>query len=156
MATLYTRNGQPFLVDDDKEEMVTAAGPWHQNCGYIAHKLAGKNERLHRFLLGLGPSTRGGDRFVVDHITGDRSDNRMSNLRLVTYAQNSQNAGMRSDNTSGHKGVYRSAGRWTAQIQANGARHWLGRFDSVAQASEAYAAAVIRFHGEFGRIGAAS
>ena len=60
----------------------------------------------------------------LDHANGDGLDNRWCNLRLATYGQNSANAGKRSNNTSGRKGVTWSkrAGKWEAQIQVAG-RH---------------------------------
>lgn len=53
----------------------------------------------------------------IDHINGDTTDNRISNLRLVTRHQNLQNAKLRVDNTSGHVGVYETGnGNWAVKV----------------------------------------
>jgi len=87
--------------------------------------------------------------FEIDHINGDRADNRLSNLRKVTKSQNQRNAGQRINNTSGVHGVnwkpkYNSTpgdGRWVARIW-NGPRHvYLGSFESLHEASIARKAA---------------
>ncbi len=58
----------------------------------------------------------------VDHINRNRTDNRLSNLRLLNTSDNNYNAGMYKSNTSGHKGVsfYKKESKWQAQIGVNG------------------------------------
>lgn len=85
----------------------------------------------------------------IDHVNGDRSDNRLQNLRKVTKSENQRNAGQRRNNTSGVHGVnwkpkYNSDpndGRWVARIW-NGPRHvYLGSFTSLHEARIARKAA---------------
>lgn len=87
--------------------------------------------------------------FEIDHINGDRADNRLSNLRRVSKSDNQRNAGRRRNNTSGVHGVnwkpkYNSTpndGSWVARIW-NGPRHvYLGSFKSLHEASIARKAA---------------
>lgn len=89
----------------------------------------------------------------VDHINCDRSDNRLSNLRLATRAQNMQNRGATRRNTTGLKGVCWDSGRkkWLAQIKINGRNTYLGRHDTPEQAHAAYLRAADLEHGEFAR-----
>jgi hypothetical protein len=73
----------------------------------------------------------------IDHINGDRADNRIANLRDVTSAENNKNLAKRSRNTSGATGVCRSRdGSWRAFITINGRQQHLGVFaakiDAVA------------------------
>lgn len=81
--------------------------------------------------------------FEIDHINGDRSDNRLVNLRKVTKSGNQRNAGARVNNTSGVHGVNWKAGsdRWVARIW-NGPNHvYLGQFKTLHEAKIARKAA---------------
>ena len=53
---------------------------------------------------------------VVDHINGDRLDNRKENLRVCTQAENLRNRKMNKNNSAGFKGVARSGSKWRARI----------------------------------------
>lgn len=67
----------------------------------------------------------------IDHINGDRTDNRISNLRDVYYrGENMKNTKIRSDNKSGHVGVQwrDNLGKWVAHIQVRGKSIHLGVF----------------------------
>lgn len=88
---------------------------------------------------------------TVDHINRNGLDNRRSNLRLATQAQNNANTGLRRNNTSGAKGVDRQAhaSRWRAQITVNGKAKFLGLFGTFDEASDAYAKAAAEHFGDF-------
>lgn len=89
----------------------------------------------------------------VDHISGDTLDNRRSNLRVCTRAQNAKNRCVSRTSRSGIKGVMlKPNGRWRASIQANGVKHNLGTFETAKQAAEAYDRAANKLHGEFARL----
>jgi hypothetical protein len=88
----------------------------------------------------------------VDHIDGDRSNNRLANLRLVTTAQNHQNMrSPRCDNRAGLLGVSPYGDRFRAQIQAAGRKHWIGEFATAEEAHEAYVERKRQLH-EFGTL----
>ncbi len=81
---------------------------------------------------------------TLDHINGDRDDNRPQNLRLATAAENNQNQhGVPAHNTSGKRGVSWDTDRkkWTAHISVDGRATNLGRFESKELAAAAYAEA---------------
>lgn len=84
----------------------------------------------------------------IDHKNGVRSENWIKNLREATHAQNGQNIAMSRRNKSGAVGVIWSKKKktWGAQIQVGGIHHWLGYFETVDAASEAYSKAKAKFH----------
>ena len=90
----------------------------------------------------------------VDHINGDRTDNRWGNLRAATRSQNNANAQIRRDNNSGVKGVSWDGKnkKWRATINSNGKQKWLGRFASRDAAADAYRQAAVDLYGEFARV----
>jgi len=101
---------------------------------------------LHRIVLGMG---RGG--LQVDHINGNRMDNRRCNLRKATAAQNGWNRTAQKNSSTGLKGISPYKGRWRAEIVANGVRKVIGSFPTPQEAKDAYDAEAARLHGEFAR-----
>lgn len=87
----------------------------------------------------------------IDHINGNRSDNRISNLRLATHSQNLLNTNKKSHNTSGYKGVSFYKGKWVAECRSNHVRKYLGRFETAEEASIAYINYAKENHKEFYR-----
>lgn len=87
----------------------------------------------------------------IDHKDRSCGTNAFSNLRPADRSQNVANTGLSSRNKSGAKGVSwcKRDKRWQAHIAYRGKRIFLGRFDTVAEASEAYAAAARRYFGAF-------
>lgn len=92
---------------------------------------------------------------TVDHINGDRADNRLSNLRLAPKAEQMFNLGKVSVPTSSvFRGVsFNKAGKfWTAQIRVEGRNRYLGRFHVEEDAARAYDAAAAQHFGEYARL----
>lgn len=89
--------------------------------------------------------------FQIDHIDGDRANNRIQNLRLCTNTQNQWNRKMSSHNTSGFKGVYyhKATGKWTSSIRMYGKMNYLGTFETPELAYAAYCEASVRLRGTF-------
>ncbi len=69
---------------------------------------------------------------TVDHINHNKSDNRWSNLRVVTHQENCKNTPLYSTNNSGTSGVYwhKRDKKWIACIYVNGKKKHLGCFDN--------------------------
>lgn len=89
----------------------------------------------------------------IDHINGDVTDNRISNLREVSASVNGQNCKRRHDNTTGVTGVSRTKNSFRAEICVAGKRHRLGQFRSIEQAIAArkLAEREMGFHENHGR-----
>lgn len=132
--TSWTPNGYLFgsiAID-------TAEGRKKYRC--YAHRVAWK-------------MTHGTDPEFVDHINGDRSDNRLANLRSVTRQENAINKRLRSDNLSGHHGVWQTnEGKWRAYIGLGGKQTIIGTYPTMEYALVARQAAerVLGFHENHG------
>ena len=104
--------------------------------------------RIHRFILDCNKND------VVDHINGNTLDNRKQNLRICSQQQNTMNnSNIRSNNTSGYKGVTwdKSKNKWTAQITVNYKNIHLGRYDKIEDAIKERQKAEIKYFGEYRR-----
>lgn len=108
---------------------------------YLAHRLAW----LH--VHGEWPPHE------IDHVNGDKSDNRIANLRRATRSQNCANKRSRRDNVSGVKGVqwFERNQKWGARICIDGQTQFLGLFDRLEDAAAAYKNAAHKYFGEFAR-----
>jgi hypothetical protein len=116
------------------------------NRGYRRIYINGQDLMAHRvawaIVNGYWPSDD------LDHIDGDPSNNRLSNLREATHAENQQNRTRHADNTSGFMGVswHDRDRKWHAQIRVAGKKRYLGSFDCPEQAHAAYLAAKAQHH----------
>lgn len=115
------------------------------NKKYYVHQLA------YLFMLGTLPPKG----FHIDHIDGDKLNNKWDNLRLATPSQNSFNSKIHIDNTSGVKGVswQSSCNKWKASIKVNGNVFNLGTFATKDQAIAAVKKLRDLLHGEFANHG---
>lgn len=117
--------------------------------GYILVK-AGRHLLAHRIIweMHYGPIPEG---VQIDHINGEKGDNRIENLRLATRSQNGCNTKTRRDNTSGVKGVHwhKKTEKWQARIMIEGQRRSIGLFSTLEDAALAVQSARENLHGEF-------
>ncbi len=159
-----TQNALKDIVDYDPETGIMTWSAPRKGCvvgsqvgtvtrlGYRNVYIGGSRYMVHRlawlYVHGVWPSGQ------IDHKNRNGLDNRISNLRVATSSQNQANKGMRSDNTSGVKGVTWDAERckWLAAIHVNGKRIGLGRHDSIGDAAFAYREAAIKHFGDFANI----
>lgn len=128
--------------------------------GYVGRRGSegeGKTVRLHRQILGLVHL----DGLQGDHINGDKLDNRRSNLRIVTNAQNMQNSSAHRGSSSQFRGVHFHRGRkpshknyWVASARIDGRLQHIGAFRTEEEAAVA-AAAYRREHMPFSQEAAA-
>jgi hypothetical protein len=115
--TLYCK-----IDESDLEKMSQLRGTWYGNWSkftksyYVQMTHNKKTIMLHRFIMNAPEG------FDVDHIHHDTLDNRKSELRIVTSAQNQQNQRIRNDNKSGEPGVQwcERKKKWRARVRING------------------------------------
>lgn len=147
--------GKIALVDDEDFERINAH-KWHANkyrngrFYAVRHGVMGlfrKTLLMHREILGF-PSG-----METDHINGDPLDNRKSNLRICTTAENQRNRGKQTNNASGFKGVIWSDTQkeWVAHIKVDRKKIYLGHFQTAEDAARAYDRAALERHGEFAK-----
>lgn len=143
----YTRNcGAGRVVVCDTEDADLTKGIWWD--GKYAKNDDG---RLHRQIAvrAFGPIPDG---FYVDHIDGNRLNNRRGNLRLVTPQQSGANQKSRGGKSQ-YRGVSQQKnGRWAAQISKAGIRWCIGTYDTEEEAAKAYDDAAMQVHGEYARL----
>lgn len=140
---LLARDGtvRGTVVLDEIDRRMTAYR-WHYNGLYATRGVVREGRStsiyMHREIMGLVP----GDGLQVDHINGNKLDNRRANLRICNHAQNHQNTPAHPRSTSRHRGVSwcKRTERWVAQVTLNGTNHFLGRHADEQQAAAAAAA----------------
>lgn len=121
--------------------------------GYYQGAIFNSPHLIHRVIWAMVNGEWPSDQ--VDHINGDKLDNRPENLRDVTSQENLRNQKMYCNNTSGHTGVrwYKGRRKWRATIHVSGKRTHLGYFTSKDDAIAARKAAEIEhgYHPNHGR-----
>lgn len=134
-------------VDQMKRRAGSAVGRAHAK-GYLSAMVDWREYLVHRlvWLHVHGEWPKG----VIDHINGDKRDNRIANLRDTTPAGNQQNRrGANKNSKSGSIGVRQTAsGRWIAEITAYWQPMRMGPFATKHEADAAYAEAKGKHHTE--------
>lgn len=152
----YTSKGEEFWFDLEDYDKIKNRTWCFNSQGYlISNPLRSENTTkpylFHRVVM--EPLK---DDDYVDHkdCVGPNKlkyDNRKSNLRVCTNSQNAMNVGVKSNNKSGITGVWqeKKTGLWCAQIQKDGATHWLGRYSNIEEAIEARKKGEEKYFGEY-------
>jgi hypothetical protein len=124
VAVILTKKGDQIFVDDCDYEWLNKH-KWHLNKDGYAQTNIKQNGKykivsMHRLIMGITDS-----KVQVDHIDGNRVDNRQENLRLCTNSENCRNRGSNKNSKSGIKGLCydKHNNRWKADITLNRKRH---------------------------------
>lgn len=148
MKTIPLTKGKHAIVDDDDYEMLSKLKWQYNSSGYAIRNInlgGGKYKSLvmHRVIFPTEPG------FDVDHINGDRVDNRKENLRVATRSQNIRNMKKRDGTSSQYKGVSfnKRSGKWKSYINGK----YLGLFDHEEDAAKVYNRHAQDQFGEFAR-----
>lgn len=119
--------------------------------GYRHVTWANKTWKVHRliFVLHHGYLPK-----EIDHINGDRSDNRIENLRAVTRSENQCNRPILPSNTSGYAGVswHKKSQAWVVRVMKNGKSHLIGYFKELELAGLVSAEARSIYHGVYAKV----
>lgn len=123
--------------------------------GYLNVSIDCRTYTLHRliwlYMTGKDPN-------VIDHINGDKQDNRWANMRDTTMATNNKNKPTQKNTSSGIVGVFwvKSRGKWKAQIKNNGRSRSIGHYDTIFDAAAARISVQnnLGFHENHGRTNA--
>lgn len=114
-------------------------------------RISGRSYEAHRlawlYMFGIWP------RDLLDHISGDPSDNRICNLREANRSDNAANKRRHVNGRSGLKGasLHKATGMWQAQIMVDGKKRYLGLFSTAAEAHQVYCRAATEHFGAFAR-----
>jgi hypothetical protein len=117
--------------------------------GYQCISFDGKRTLAHRLAwlhaYGAWPSGE------LDHIDGDKTNNRLANLREASRSENNINRSVPRSNTSGFRGVswHKRVRKWEANIKFGGRQKHLGYYSCPAEAHRAYVEAATKLHGDF-------
>ena len=140
------------LITKNKLKIGSVAGTLHHS-GYIHIKINNKHYSAHRlawlYVYGYFPKKQ------IDHINGNKSDNKICNLREATVFENNYNSKMRADNTSGAKGVFwnKQQQKWRVQIRVDGKSCYFGSFHSFFEAKQLAESLRKELHKEFSNNG---
>lgn len=156
MKEIELTNGKIALVDDEDFKEISRITWYYRREGYAVGNLPSPEKGvypkvlMHRYIM----DAKKGEQ--VDHINGNKLDNRRENLRIANASTNKANCGLRSNNKSGYKGVYKASGKrnkqWTASIKVNYEKISLGYFFTPEEAALAYNEAAVKHFGEFAKL----
>lgn len=116
---------------------------------YLFTKIGRRQIRLHHlawlYMTGEMPKSQ------LDHINGDPTDNRWSNLRLASHFTNNWNRGRACTNKTGVKGVWIQGGKYYCKFERKGEKYRYGPFDDLELAELVIMEAREKYHGEYAR-----
>lgn len=144
---ITSKGGFRFQIDDEDFEKFSqykwSVMPAHGARRMIWSKIKGQ---FSRFIMGCPKG------MVVDHINGDPMDNRKSNLRICSQADNCKNCKIHRNNKSGFKGVRTRENKFFAELNSNYVRYRSYGYDTKEEAAIAYNELAKKYHGEFANL----
>lgn len=126
---------------------------WLDSYGYYYVATGGRKLPAHRIVMELhGVNIEG---LQVDHINGNRKDNRFCNLRVATQSENLRNCKLSKANTSGTKGVswHKQRSKWTVRVRVDGVYKSFGLYADYDEACRVANSVREEHHGRFARHG---
>ncbi|MCP4060719.1 MAG: HNH endonuclease [Pseudoalteromonas sp.] len=113
--------------------------------GYVVLRFDGKLQYAHRVIYSMMVGDVSGG--CIDHVNGNRADNRLANLRLVSRAENNKNSTIQKNNVSGVTGVHFDKGtsKFRVQISVKNKTKHIGVYGELSEAVKARKNAEIKF-----------
>ena len=118
---------------------------------YAKRRKAGKRCDKHVSIYMHRVIVNTAEGMTTDHRNSNTLDNRRSNLRLCNKSENAHNCGVRSDNSSGHRGIcwHKKARKWQVRLKSHGVDKYLGLYKDLDKAIIARKTAEEKYVGEF-------
>ena len=145
----YTSKGEEFYFDLEDYDKIKDYTWYFDKDGYVVSGSGKRHRKMHRVVMNASNG------FDIDHIhEGTRNDNRKSNLRECTRAENIRNKTKFSRNTSGCLGVYwnKRINKWGVRIVKNGKEFYIGSFNDKQDAINARIQAEKEYYKDFAPI----
>ncbi len=138
-----TSKGYTFLFDLEDYDLIKNRNWYVNSRGYIQSS-ALPQVKMHRLIMGVTDPN-----MYIDHINHDKTDNRKSNLRIVTNQQNQRNK--KPINKSGYAGVswHKNKKKWMSHITVDKKQIYLGIFDDIDDAIKARQLGEDKYFGEY-------
>lgn len=144
MRKILLKDNRFALVDNDDFYRLNYFNWNYFNTGYTARCVKGRPLYMHREVMNCPKG------LCVDHINGNRLDNRKANLRICTKAQNQCHSKLSITNKTGFRGVVlHKSGKWRARISVKNKTKNLGYYQDKINAAKAYNDAAQMYYGEF-------
>jgi hypothetical protein len=124
------KNKGMFVLVDDEDFSTLTIKHWFTCNGYATAMFNRKQLTMHRYLTG---EVKG---LVVDHINGNKLDNRRKNLRVCTQSINCRNRTKPTIAKSKHRGVYKHRNKWQVKFMIEGKRIFIGTFEKITEATK--------------------
>lgn len=146
-AKITTKSGQVILIDAEDAPLAANKSWYISSNGYAASKTKGESvEYLHRLIM----RSKLSEDLEVDHISGEKMDNRKTNLRVCTHKENLRNLGIHNNNTSGYPGVsLNRTGKYRVGIVVDNRNINIGYFDTFEEAVDARRKAELKYFGQY-------
>jgi hypothetical protein len=166
MAEIITKKGNKILVDEKFFEELSKYTWYVDTLGYAITTIyvmsrkesretglsRKKSIKMHRLIYELKNNVKLGFKEHIDHINQNKTDNRISNLRLceIDTSTNQINVGLRQDNTSGYKGVTlrNKTNKYEASISYRGKSIWIGAYTNKEMAAIKYNEKALELFGD--------
>lgn len=153
---IYTNKNEEILIDDEDYFLVKDY-TWcksNKGEGYARSRESRlkhpdykqKQVTMHRLILGITEP-----KVQIDHVNGNKLDNRKDNLRICNCSQNQANISVHKRNKVGYKGVRFKAGKYEVNIWKDKSIY-LGRYKTLEEAAKVYDKAAVELFGEFARL----